>query len=40
MLRSSLSAACKRQGAMRMVLKLFITPEGEEEKNLDLMVFD
>lgn len=25
---------------MRMMLKLFVTPEGVEEKKLDLIVFD
>lgn len=39
-LRNSLLAACKMEGAMRMVLKLFITPEGGEEKKIDLMAFD
>ena len=39
-LRNSLLAPCKMEGAMRMVLKLFINPEGGEEKKLDLMVFN
>lgn len=38
--RNSLWAACKTEAATRMMLKLFITLEGEEEKNLDLMVFN
>lgn len=39
-LRNSLFTTCKAEGAMRMVLKLFVTPEGMEEKKLDLIVFD
>lgn len=38
--RNSLWAACKMGAAARMMLKLFITLEGEEEKKLDLMVFN
>lgn len=38
-LRNWLLVACKTEGAMRMVLKLFINPESGEEKKLDLMVF-
>lgn len=37
---NSLWAACKMGAAARMMLKLFITLEGEEEKKLDLMVFN
>lgn len=31
-LRNSLFTTCKVEGAMRMVLKLFVTPEGGKEK--------
>lgn len=37
--RNRLLVACKTEGAMRMVLKLFINSESGEEKKLDLMVF-
>lgn len=40
MLKNSLFTTCKAEGAMRMVLKLFVTPEGGKEKKLDLTVFD
>lgn len=40
MLRNSLFAAHKMEGAVKMMLKLFITPECEEEKKLYLMVFN
>lgn len=37
---NSLFATCKAEGAMRMVLKLFVTLEGGKEKKLDLIVSD